>query len=282
MLLSLLSIATLGMAAAGFEADSPAPQDLSGTSDTTVTKVKFDPNKWQLEWGDEFDKDGLPDPNKWDYEEGYIRNNEAQYYTKGRKENARVENGKLVIEARMDNWNGKKITSASVVSRGKKWMRYGRIEVRAKLPTGRGTWPAIWTLGKNIDQVGWPKCGELDIMENVGFDPDVVHSNVHVDKYNHTKGNGKGNRVPAKPYADFNVYAVEWWPDRVEFFFNDLRYLVYKNEKLGESSWPFDQDHYLILNLAIGGAWGGSKGVDEALLPHKFEIDYVRYYKPKR
>jgi beta-glucanase (GH16 family) len=258
-------------------------QGLSGSSDTTPVIQKFDASKWTLEWRDEFNSGEIPDPRRWDYEEGFVRNNEAQFYTRGRKENARIEGGKLVIEGRQDNWNGKKITSASVVTKGRKEFLYGRIEARAKIPTGKGTWPAIWTLGTNIDKVGWPKCGELDILENVGFDPDKVHANVHVDAFNHMKGNGKGNNIQVKaPYTEFNVYAIEWFKDRIDFFFNDTRYLSYRKQAgWSEAEWPFDKPQYLILNLAIGGAWGGQQGIDDTKFPHRFEIDYVRYYVAK-
>lgn len=263
---------------------SPAiqPQDLSGKSDTVVVKQPFQPEKWRLEWSDEFDKGDSPDLRYWSYEEGYIRNNEAQYYTKDRRDNARIENGKLVIEARKDGWEGKKITSASLITKGKRPFLYGRIEARAKIPTGRGTWPAIWTVGENNKEVRWPKCGEIDILENVGFQPRRVHANIHVDAYNHRKGNGKGNSIDGgEPWKDFHVYAIEWWPDRIEFFYDDTRYFVYKKEKDDDSVWPFDKPQFVILNLAIGGGWGGQKGIDESLFPHRFEIDYVRYYKPK-
>lgn len=259
---------------------NPDPQSLGGTSDTQVIRVPFDAQRWTLDWSDEFDAGSAPDPKKWDYEEGYLRNNEEQYYTRDRRENARIENGRLIIEARRDNWHGKEVTSASLVTRGRKYFRYGRIEIKAKVPPGRGTWPAFWTLGQNIGEVGWPKCGEIDILEYVGFEPDKVHANVHTDAYNHMKRNGKGNALAVKaPHADFHVYAVEWYPDRLEFFFNDQRYLVYRNEGKGESSWPFDQPHYVILNLAIGGAWGGVQGIDDAIYPARYEVDYVRYYR---
>ena len=257
-------------------------QDLGGKSDSAVVKQRFQPAKWTLEWADEFNKGTAPDPKNWSYEKGYLRNGEAQYYTDNRRENARIERGRLVLEARKDDWEGKKITSASLVTAGKKPFLYGRIEARAKIPTGLGTWPAIWMLGENIGKVGWPKCGEIDILENVGFDPRKVHANIHVDAYNHTKGTGKGNRIDVgEPWAAFHVYAVEWYPDRLEFFYDDTRYFVFRKERDDESVWPFAKPHYLILNLAIGGAWGGQKGVDESLLPHRFEIDYVRYYKRK-
>ena len=258
------------------------PQDgnLAGNSDTQPIQVPFNASQWRLAWKDEFDGGPNPDAKTWVYEEGRVRNGEAQYYTKNRRENSRIEGGNLIIEARKDNWNDNPITSASLTTEGQRWFKYGRIEVRAQIPTGRGTWPAIWTLGKNIREVGWPKCGEMDIMENVGFDPKGMHANVHTDAYNHTKGNGKGKRIEsADPWTKFNVYAVEWYKDRLEFFLNDTRFLVYRNEGKGETSWPFDQPHYLILNVAIGGAWGGAQGIDDAILPCQMKVDYVRYYE---
>ena len=131
-------------------------------------------------------------------------------------------------------------------------MERGRIEVRAKLPRGRGVWPAIWMLGVDRERVGWPRCGEIDIMEYVGFEPDVIHANIHTGKYNHVRGTGKGSRLSVvAPFDDFH----------------------------GADVWPFDQPHYLILNLAIGGAWGGQRGIDDAIFPQRFEIDYVRVYQ---
>jgi beta-glucanase (GH16 family) len=241
-------------------------------------------NAWELVWEDNFDVAGLPDSTIWGYEEGYIRNGEAQYYTKNRPENARVEDGNLVIEARLDNWNGNKITSASLNTYGKKSMLYGRIEVKAKLPTGVGTWPAIWMLGNVINEgTGWPACGEIDIMENVGYDPDTIHANIHTEAYNHAIKTNKGNRIGvAKPYENYNVYALEWFEDHMDFFLNDSLYFSFKNEGTGNSVWPFDKPHYLLINFAVGGAWGGQKGLDEAILPQKYYIDYVRVYHGKK
>jgi beta-glucanase (GH16 family) len=237
--------------------------------------------KWKLVWEENFDYKGLPNPAIWNYEEGFVRNNEVQYYTKRRAENARVEDGNLIIEARMDNWEGNKITSASIHTYGNKSIMYGRVEVRAKLPTGRGTWPAIWMLGNSFQTgTGWPACGEIDIMENVGYDPDVVHGNIHTKAYNHVLGTAKGHKLALeRPYDKFYNYAIEWYNDRIEFFIDDECYLVYENENNGSDTWPFDKPHYLILNLAIGGSWGGQKGVDESIFPQKYYIDYVKVYK---
>ncbi len=237
--------------------------------------------KWELVWEDNFDEDGLPNPDIWSYEEGYVRNNEAQYYSKLRLENSRVDDGNLIIEARKDNWKEHEITSASLHTYGKKSILYGRIEVRAKLPTGKGTWPAIWMLGNSIrNGVGWPACGEIDIMENVGFDPDVIHANIHTKAYNHVRGTNKGSKITIeKPYADFHVYALEWFEDKMDFYVDDTLYFTFQNEKTGNDAWPYDKPHYLILNLAIGGGWGGQQGIAEDLLPQKYYIDYVKVFK---
>jgi len=237
---------------------------------------------WKLVWSDEFSIAGMPDPNKWDYEEGFIRNKELQYYTKARPENARVEDGCLVIETRNDNFKGHPITSASLNTRKKASWLYGRIEVRAKLPTGKGMWPAIWMLGVNR-QLGWPACGEIDIMENVGFDPLKIHANVHTKAYNHAIGTNKGNKiVVTDPSKHFHVYAIEWFEDHIDFYVDRTKYFSFRNEGTGNDVWPFDKPHYLILNAAYGGSWGGQKGVDNAILPQKYSIDYVRVYEQKK
>jgi len=237
--------------------------------------------KWELVWEDNFDVPGLPDSTVWNYEEGYVRKNEVQYYTKNRLENARIEEGNLVIEARKDNWEGDSVTSASINTYGKKSMLFGRVEVRAKLPTGFGTWPAIWMLGDAINEgTGWPACGEIDIMENVGFDPDTIHANIHTKAYNHVIKTNKGNRIGIeKPYEDFNIYALNWFDDHMDFFVNDSLYFSFKNEGTGNDVWPFDKPQYLLINLAIGGGWGGQKGVDDTIFPQKFYIDYVKVYR---
>jgi beta-glucanase (GH16 family) len=233
-----------------------------------------------LDWADEFETPGLPDPAHWDYEEGLIRNNELQFYTRGRVENARVENGNLIIEGRKEEYQGSAYTSASLITRGKHEWNYGRVEVRAQLPTGVGTWPAIWMLGSNIDEVGWPECGEIDIMENVGFSPDMIYFNIHTKAYNHTRGTNKGSSLYlARPYAGFHVYAVNWYPDRMDFFVDEEPVFTFWNEGTGTDVWPYDLPHYLILNLAIGGSWGGMNGVDETIFPQRYLIDYVRVYK---
>jgi beta-glucanase (GH16 family) len=234
----------------------------------------------QLVWADEFDYRGLPDPQKWTYEVGRVRNREQQYYTWGREENARVADGVLTITAVRDNFEGEGLTSASLTTRETFSFMYGKVAVRAKVPQGRGVWPAAWMLGKNIDSVGWPLCGEIDIMEYVGFEPDTVHFTVHTERYNHMRGTEKIRHLetPA-PYADFHEYAVEWNAERVLFFFDGAQVHEFANDGGGVESWPFDQPMFLIVNLAIGGAWGGQQGVDDAIFPAEYQIDYVRVYQ---
>lgn len=241
---------------------------------------------WTLVWSDEFDKPGLPDAAKWTYEKGFVRNKEAQYYTEARKENARVEEGKLIIEGRKEAYAGPdgkeaRYTAASITTEGTYELTYGRVEVRAKLPGGRGMWPAIWMLGTNIRTVGWPKCGEIDIMEFVGHEPETVFANVHwfgVEKGKHASLGGQLKNQ--KPTDDFHVYAVEWSAERMDFYYDENKYFSYPVGKAGKDDQnPFHKPHYLLINLAIGGSWGGKKGIDDALFPQRYVIDHVRMYK---
>ena len=234
--------------------------------------------EWELTWSDEFTYTGKPDDAFWGYENGYVRNRELQYYTDN-LQNVKVGDGHCTFEARLET--GDSITSASINTKNKVDFLYGRIEVRAKLPTGRGTWPAIWLLGTNISDVGWPDCGEIDIMENVGFDPDKIHANIHTASYNHVLGTNKGSYIEVRdPWKDFHVYALEWSEDRMDFFFDDSLYFSFPNDGEGNNdTWPFDKPHYLLINLAYGGTWGGQVGVDTSKLPLIYEIDYVRYYQ---
>ena len=233
---------------------------------------------WELTWSEEFDYTGSPAETSWAYENGFIRNQEMQYYTQELK-NVSVEEGICTITALLEGEDS--ITSASMNTLGKHEFLYGRIEVRAKIPSALGTWPAIWMLGCNIKELGWPACGEIDIMEHVGYDPERIHANIHTRAYNHTIGTNKGNQIEVKdPWSDFHIYAVEWFEEHMDFFMDDSLYFSFENDGAGNhDTWPFDKPHYLLINLAYGGSWGGEKGVDTSLLPVKYEIDYVRYYQ---
>ena len=246
-------------------------------------------SEWELVWSDEFEYTGSPASESWGFETGHVRNNEMQYYT-DRLENVRVEDGQCIItallEAGEDSLSSNpgttdSVTSASINTFGKQDFLYGRLEVRAKIPSALGTWPAIWMLGINVGDLGWPDCGEIDIMENVGYDPDLIHANIHTKAYNHVIGTNKGNRIEVKdPWEDFHLYALEWYEDRMDFFMDDSLYFSFENDRTGNNdTWPFHKPHYLLLNLAYGGSWGGQQGVDTSRLPVEYRIDYVRYYK---
>lgn len=233
-----------------------------------------------LIWSDEFDYNGLPDETKWNFEVGKARaNNEPQYYTKELK-NVQVADGKMTITVRQEDFEGgKRYTSARINTRGKYEFTYGRIEARAKLPKGRGVWPAFWTLGLTG---GWPACGEIDIMEYWGHDPNTIAANVHTRDYNHTKGTGRGGKITYEnPFEDFHIYAVEWFSDRMDFYFDDKMYFSCKSKGEGLGEWPFFAPQYLILNLALWNNWGGKPGIDDSIFPQEFIVDYVRVYNLK-
>lgn len=237
-----------------------------------------------LVWADEFDRDGLPDPARWSYDVGGHGwgNEEPQFYTERRRENARVEQGHLVIEARKEAWQGAPYTSARLVTKGKGDWTYGRIEVRAQVPRGRGSWPAIWMLATTPGRMTWPDDGEIDIMEHVGFDHGVVHGSVHTRAYHHSIGTQKTARVRVPDVADaFHVYAIEWTRERIRFFIDDREYFQFARESDDRKVWPFDGPFHLLLNVAVGGAWGGQQGIDDASLPYRMRVDYVRVYQRK-
>ena len=237
---------------------------------------------WQLVWSDEFDVDGAPDASKWTFETGGHGwgNNELQHYT-GRLDNARVEDGVLVIEAKKEDYQGNAYTSARLNSAAS-WT-YGRYEVRAQLPAGRGTWPAIWMLysTNGYGNGSWPDNGEIDIMEHVGYQPNVVHSTVHTKAFNHAIGTQRGasTTVPTATTA-FHEYAVEWEPNEIRGYVDDELYFTFENrDGYSWEQWPFDRDFHLLLNVAVGGDWGGSQGVDDSVFPQAMRVDYVRVYQ---
>jgi len=238
-------------------------------------------------WSDEFENAGAPDSTKWNYDLGDgcpnvcgWGNNESQYYTKDAK-NVRVENGNLVIEAHKDSLGGKAYTSTRIVSKFKGDWLCGRIEVKAKLPKGKGTWPAIWMLSTDWKYGGWPASGEIDIMEHVGYDPGVIHGTIHTESYNHGIGTQKEGKITVEDAMDaFHVYAVDWTRDKMDFYVDDkLYHTVTRDPNEDFKGWPFDQRFHLIMNIAVGGNWGGKEGIDDSIWPQRMEVDYVRVFQ---
>ena len=228
----------------GFILYSVFLSSLANASDIDLS-APMDKGGWKLIWSEEFDYTGFPDSTKWSYDT-----------------------------------EGNSYTSARLITKGKGDWLYGRFEIRAKLPTGRGTWPAIWMLPTDWEYGDWPKSGEIDIMENVGYDPDTIVGSSHTEKYNHAIGTQKNAKIACPDcYKAFHVYALEWEEDEYRLYVDDQLYFTFKNEGTGYEVWPYDKRFHILLNLAIGGNWGGQKGIDDSLFPHVFEIDYVRVYK---
>jgi beta-glucanase (GH16 family) len=247
-----------------------------------LTSFSASAQNWALVWEENFNYTGLPDTSKWSFETGGngFGNNELQYYTDKRSKNARVENGNLVIEAHKEAYQGNNYTSAKIVTSRKADWKYGKLEVRAKLPAGKGVWPAIWLLPTETKYGTWPSSGEIDVMEYVGYDPGTVHFNVHTEAYNHRLGTNKGtSRKLTSPETQFYTYGMEWFPDSVVFTVDNQKVFTFKKESDDYRKWPFNEHFYLILNLAIGGDWGGAQGIDDNIFPQKFFIDFVKFYK---
>jgi len=234
-------------------------------------------------WQDEFDYSGKPDPKKWGYDIGDNGwgNNELENYTDNQK-NARVENGNLIIEAIKEQSGKLNYSSARLVSKGKGDFLYGRFEIKAKLPVGRGTWPAIWMLASEntYGNKGWPDNGEIDIMEHVGFDQNNVHGNIHTKAFNHSIGTNKGNNVLINTASsEFHIYECAWTPNYIALSVDGKEYFRFVKEKDYQwQQWPFDKSFHFLLNIAVGGNWGGQKGVDDSIFPQKMEVDYIRVY----
>lgn len=252
----------------------------------TVTKTNAGESpKYQLVWQDEFEYSGLPDSSKWAYDIGGHGwgNNELQFYSERRLENARVEYGVLIIEARNEEMGGMDFTSARLVTKGQGDWLYGRIEVKAKLPFGKGTWPAIWMLPSNNDYGRWPKSGEIDIMEHVGFEQGKIHGSIHTEAFNHIAGTQKtSDLVVDDTHENFHVYSIDWSSEKIDFLVDEMKYFTFDKTESVYSTWPFDHSFYLILNLAVGGNWGGQQGVDESIWPQRLEIDYVRVFQKEQ
>ncbi|WP_091370548.1 glycoside hydrolase family 16 protein [Mucilaginibacter mallensis] len=260
------------------------------------TQQTFAQNHRKLVFADEFNYKGLPDSTKWAYEDGFVRNKEPQYYTKKRLENCRVENGCLVIETRKEDYPNaayKKgsdkadqkepiahYTSASINTKGKESWKYGRIEVRAKVPGGLGIWPAFWMLGYDRGAVKWPQCGEIDIMEFLGRDSTRIYGTVHyLDTAGKSRDKGEAP-VVGNPSDGFHIYAIDWDDQSISFYYDSLKYFVFDFKKAEHNPGAvFQKDFYVLLNMALGheGSWAGP--VDDKILPAKYYIDYVRVYQ---
>ena len=253
------------------------------SAESAGTEYEIGSLAYELVWADEFDADGVPDPARWAFNVGGggWGNGELQYYMP--KGNASIENGVLTIEARKEKRGTCSYSSARMVTREIGDWLYCRIEVRAKLPSGKGTWPAIWMLPTDSAYGDWPASGEIDIMEHVGYDPDVIVQSIHTNRNHGGDANGRSTLVSGAR-EDFHTYGMEWLPDRITFFIDGEETYTYLKPETAEGerasdAWPFDQRMHLLLNLAFGGTWGGSMGIDEECLPAAFEIDYVRVYQ---
>ena len=246
---------------------------------------------WELLWSDEFNDEEL-DLTKWNklnWKPGWV-NNELQAYT-DRDTNIFLENGHLVLQGNIEpGYSGTDYvgnnyvadyTSGRVNTDDKFSTTYGRFDIKAKLPAGKGSWPAIWMLGESISSIGWPQCGEIDIMEHVGYDQGLVHGSIHTQEYNHMYGTQKSGSKYVDNVTDvFHVYSLEWSPFYLRYLIDNEPFFFVYNDSNGDfGKWPFNDPHYLILNLAIGGDWGGVQGVSASAFPMKMYIDYVRVYK---
>jgi beta-glucanase (GH16 family) len=271
---------------AGNQTSGPVIEEPKSKREIKTVGFNYDEEMlaYELVWSDEFDYIGAPDPRKWENEVGGHGwgNNELQYYSKSG--NVYVDSGKMIITAKLEEAGGRKVTSTRIRTANKGDWVYGKIEVKAKIPAGLGTWPAIWMLPTDRRYGGWPASGEIDIMEHVGYNPDVLVMSIHTESYNHVKNTQKSKSVKQSGMmGEFHVYAIEWLPDKIKFFYDgELQYTynpcAYK-ENPTYKEWPFDRRFHLLINLAFGGNWGGARGVNYDILPVDYEIDYVRVYQ---
>lgn len=241
----------------------------------------------KLVWSDEFEGTGLPNSKKWNYEQGDgcpnlcgWGNAEQQFYTSFEPKNARLEEGYLVIEAHKEKRGESEFTSARLITKGVGDWKYGRMDIRAKLPMGKGVWPAIWMLPTDNIYGNWPASGEIDIMENVGYLPDSIFGSIHTERFNHMRGTQFTGGFAGKTWStDFHLYSIVWNAQSIDFLVDDRLYQSFKNKNIGFEGWPFDQKFHLVLNVAVGGHWGGKMGVDPDIWPQKMLVDYVRVYQ---
>ena len=260
-------------------------------SEEEMVSQNKDANDWEIEgwnivWQDEFDNDSL-DLTKWSREIGGHGwgNNELQFYTDS-DSNSYVENGNLILEAQVvpqgigSSKELRYYSSARLRTYGKGDWKYGRIEVKAKVASGQGIWPAIWMLPTDWLFGGWPSSGEIDIMEHVGYDLGVVHGSVHTEAYNHKINTQRSSaRKIANVDTEFHVYSIIWDKDKISFFIDDVQYFLFENDQQGNyKTWPFDQRFHLLINIAVGGDWPGNPD-NSTNFPRKMLVDYVRVYE---
>jgi beta-glucanase (GH16 family) len=269
----LLAAAVQSLSANNYAVDAPMPAHSA-----------------KLTWSDEFNGRSL-DLTKWSFDTSRNKlgwyNKELQYYAADRPENLRLENGKLIIELRKDpdlisrypDWGNQQYSSAKIVTKAKASFTTGFVEVSARLPCARGTWPAIWMLPEGNS--AWPDGGEIDILEQVGSQPNVAHATLHTALFNHTHQNGRGAETPVPTACSaFHRYQLAWTADAITIGVDDHAYMRVRNDQPGGlGAWPFARPFYLILNLAMGGDWAAAKGIDDAALPQRFDVDYVRVWK---
>jgi beta-glucanase (GH16 family) len=239
--------------------------------------IPAETERWELVWSDEFDDETI-NPENWTYDIGASGwgNNELQFYT-DREENTRIEDGMLVIEARQENYKASDYTSARVKTQGLQSWTYGRMETRLQLPAGQGVWSAFWMLGEDISSSGWPQCGEIDIMENIG-DPNTVYGTVHGPGYSGANGVGSSYSTSATSFADeFHTYTIEWQPGEISWYVDDILYNTISDADVS-GAWVYEHDFFIILNLAIGGQWPGYPD-ETTVFPQQLLVDYVRVYR---
>ena len=273
-----------------FQVDSLVLELIQTNQDSKDTLVQSTiGEKWELVWSDEFENAGIPDSTKWSYNIGNWGwgNNELQYYTSDKLENAKIEDGNLVITAIKDlkdsTW-----TSARLSTKGKVAFKYGKIEFRAKVPVARGTWAAGWLLGDAYrDEISWPYCGEIDVLECVGYEINdttekgINHATCHTRAYYFKQNNQIGSEIELDSmHSKFHIYSVEWYPNEIKGFVDGIHYYTY-DKNANDQEWPFHKSQNIILNLAIGGGWGGLKGVDQSMISQQYTIDYVRVFEKR-
>lgn len=274
----LVVIVTLSLVASSTVAQGdPVPQKANEAA----------PDRWELVWSDEFDgkRNASPDKKKWLLETGGHGwgNNELQTYTDRRRNVRHDGKGHLVIEIRKEKYKGKdgkrrSYTSARLKTQGKFSQAYGRFEARIKLPTGKGVWSAFWMLGDDIGEKGWPRCGEIDIMENLGHEAKSIHGTLHGPGYSAQQSIGKKHDLETKFHEDFHVFTVEWDEDSVEWFVDGKRFQKRTKADLKGKEWVYDHPHFLLFNVAVGGHWPGSPD-SSTRFPQRMLIDWVRVYR---